>query len=248
MHASMLFEEVSLRAEQRVPTIDPLEMTPSEAARLVRMQWRMPLGPVRSLIRWLEYAGCLVIEEDFGTTRVDGLSQWIDDYPIILVNSRVPTDRKRLTLAHELGHLCLHSIDISSDMEKEANEFAAEFLMPLEIIRPQLRNLKIGVLHDLKREWGVSMQALVERAYQENLMTASQRTNMYKAFSARGWRTNEPVSEELPPETPELLGVISGALAGKGLRQDEIAHLIGYSSASANRLFSGSQSRLLRVI
>ncbi|MEU4541985.1 helix-turn-helix domain-containing protein [Nonomuraea dietziae] len=247
MHARHLFEEVSIRAEQRLPALDPVEMTPADAARLVRMQWRMPLGPVRSLTRWLEAAGCLIIEEDFGTTRVDGLSQWIDDHPVILINLRAPTDRKRLTLAHELGHLCLHSVDVSDDVEAEANEFAAEFLMPIEVIRPQLRNLKVGRLHDLKREWGVSMQALVERAYHAGLMNASERSNMYKAFSARGWRTTEPLSDELAPEHPALAGSIGNALSGKGLGPNDIAHLAGFATPEHNELFPARQPRLRPV-
>ncbi|MFI6296886.1 helix-turn-helix domain-containing protein [Nonomuraea sp. NPDC050790] len=247
MHARLLFEEVSVRAEQRVPTLDPVDMPPSDAARLVRMQWRMPIGPVRSLTRWLEAAGCLVIEEDFGTSRVDGLSQWIDDHPVILINRRSPTDRKRLTLAHELGHLCLHSVDVSDDVEAEANEFAAEFLMPIEVIRPQLRNLKIGRLHDLKREWGVSMQALVERAHNANLMTAGERANMHKAFSARGWKTSEPLSDELTPERPSLAENIGQALAGKGLAANDIAHLAGFASSKENQLFPAPHPRLRPV-
>jgi Zn-dependent peptidase ImmA (M78 family) len=247
MHASLLFEEVSLRAEQRIPTIDPLEMSPVDAARLVRMQWRMPIGPVRSLSAWLEAAGCLVIEEDFGTTRVDGLSQWIDDHPIMLINSRAPTDRKRLTMAHELGHLCLHSLEVSDDVEGEANEFAAEFLMPMEVIRPQLRNIKLGRLPDLKREWATSMQALVERAYQMGLMTRDARTNMYKAFSAQGWRTTEPLSDELPPERPALAASIGAALSQRGLAAKDVAYLAGFADAEHNQLFPATQPRLRPV-
>src|ERR1044072_7334444 len=128
MHTRMLYEEVAVRAEQSVPRLDIVETDPVTAARVVRMQWRMPVGPVRNLTGWLEAAGCVVIEEDFGTPRVDGLSQWIDDYPIIMINGRSPTDRKRLTLAHELAHPLLHSIDIDSEAEAEANAFAGEFL------------------------------------------------------------------------------------------------------------------------
>lgn len=47
MHASMLFDEVSLLADQQIPTLDPLETRPEDAARMVRMQWRMPIGPVQ---------------------------------------------------------------------------------------------------------------------------------------------------------------------------------------------------------
>ncbi|EUA24046.1 hypothetical protein I552_10249 [Mycobacterium xenopi 3993] len=74
-----------------------------------RALWRMPMGPVVNLTRWMEAAGCLVFEEDFGTQRIDGLSQWVDDHPIILINANAAPDRKRLTKAHELGHLVLHS-------------------------------------------------------------------------------------------------------------------------------------------
>ena len=98
---------------------------------------RMPSGPVRDLMGWLESAGCLVVAEDFGAMtgggRVDGLSQWVGDWPVMLVNGRAPTDRLRLTLAHELGHLCLHSAELGGDPEDEANAFASEFLMPADV-------------------------------------------------------------------------------------------------------------------
>lgn len=73
--------------------------------------------------------------------------------PVMLVNERTPTDRLRLTLAHELGHLYMHSLEITEDMEHEADEFAAEVLMPVQVIRTQLRNVTLGRLHDLKRGW-----------------------------------------------------------------------------------------------
>lgn len=234
LHAKYLFEEVSLYAEQGIPTFDSLDVSPPDAARLVRMQWRMPIGPVRTLTQWMEAAGCVILEEDFGTSRVDGLSQWIGEHPVVLINLRVPTDRKRLTLAHELGHLCLHSTHTSDDIEREANDFAAEFLMPREFIRPQLRNLTLGKLHDLKREYGTSMQAIIERAKDLEMISPSQRTNLYKSLSARGWRTREPLSEEIPDERPRLVRDISEALLAKGFKPSEIAELVGLKSPENN--------------
>lgn len=243
-HARHLFEEVSLRAEQTIPRFDPAETDPETAARLVRMQWRMPIGPVRSLVRWMESAGCLVLEEDFGTPRIDGMSQWIEEHPVMLLNRRVPTDRKRLTGGHELGHLCLHADDVSEHMEEEANQFAAEFLMPAEVIRPQLRKLTLGRLHDLKRQWGVSMQALVERAHSLGAITLTQRTSFYKAFSRHGWRIIEPVSDELAPEQPRLPIDIGEALSARGLTGDEVARMAGFRDASQSHPFRGEARRL----
>lgn len=247
MHARQLWEEIVVRAVQTVPRFDPIDVTAADAARMVRMQWRMPIGPVRDMVRWLEAAGCLVIMKDFETGRVDGMSQWIDDIPVMLVNDRTPTDRLRLTLAHELGHLCLHSVEVTEDMEREADEFAAEFLMPTEAIRAQLRNLTTGRLHDLKRDWGVSMQALIEKAYAINYLSSAQRTSLYKTFSARGWRTREPLSDAIPPETGDLPAAIASAFLARGLTMDELARIAGFASDTDNVLFRPPAARLRAV-
>jgi transcriptional regulator with XRE-family HTH domain len=56
LHTSLLFEEVSLQATSIIPTFDPEETQPTAAALMTRAQWRMPIGPVLHLIRWLEAA------------------------------------------------------------------------------------------------------------------------------------------------------------------------------------------------
>jgi Zn-dependent peptidase ImmA (M78 family) len=231
-HARHLFEEVSLRAEQHVPTLDLLDVTPEHAARFVRAQWRMPAGPVRHLAQWLEAAGCLLIGEDFATSRVDGLSQWVGDHPVILFNNVAPPDRVRLTLAHELGHLVLHADALSvDDVEAQANAFAGELMMPAEVIRPALRNLRIGRLLDLKREYGV--------------LSPTQRTSMYKMFSAKGWRSREPGSDDIAPEQPALAEAIAQELSRRGLSPTEVAGIAGFSEPDRNTLF---RSRGLHAI
>jgi Zn-dependent peptidase ImmA (M78 family) len=184
------------------------------------------------------------LEEDFGTARIDGMSQWIDDHPVMLINSAAPTDRKRLTLAHELGHLLLHNGFATEDPEREANEFASEFLMPGHVIRPDLRPATLGRLRDLKRVWGVSMQALYERAYNLKLVTTAERVSFYKSMNARGWKTSEPDSELLEPETPQLVAVIGDALRSKGLSDSEIADLAGFTEDSVENPFMRPVRRL----
>jgi Zn-dependent peptidase ImmA (M78 family)/DNA-binding XRE family transcriptional regulator len=247
LHSHQLFEEVGLRAERTVPVLDPVEVDSQAAARIARMQWRMPVGPVHGLVQWLESAGCLVIEEDFGTARIDGLSQWIDDHPVILLNAQSPTDRKRLTIAHELGHLVLHSSEFTESPEDDANGFAAEFLMPADVIKPELRMLSLGKLLDLKRVWMVSAQALIERAYRLGTLRSADRTRLYKQLGAKGWRRREPLSDELPPEQPKLSFDIGEALASQGLGVDEIARIAGYEGPSDDNPFLPGR-RHLRVL
>lgn len=136
-----------------------------------------------------------------------------------------------------LGHLVLHSTYLDDEVESQANRFAAEFLMPADEIRSMLRGqLTLARLVDLKRHWGVSMQALIERAYNLGVLTASQRTSLYKALSAKGMRTHEPASDELTPETPRLAAHIMSSLSGRGLSDVEVARLAGFASPADNTL------------
>lgn len=247
MHARRLFEELDLHATQVTPSFDPIETSPEAAAHFVRMQWRMPVGPVRSLVQWLEAAGILVIEETIDTPRIDGVSLLADGRAIMLVNGSLPVDRRRFTLAHELGHVTLHGEDIlTEDPEGDANRFAAEFLMPAEVIRPQLRALNLGRLLDLKRHWSVSMQALVERAYSLEVINSKQRVSLYKQMSARGWRTIEPASDEIADERPALPMAIANAFSERGLTRAEIAEITGYAPDNDQNPFS--DNRRLRAV
>lgn len=63
------------------------------------------------------------------------------DGAVITLRSEDPPARKRFTVAHEIGHLMLHNIGVAyrdesytgTPQEVEANQFAAELLMPDEL-------------------------------------------------------------------------------------------------------------------
>lgn len=248
MRSAFLLNRVPLNPQNHVATFDPEDTTPSDAARLLRAQWKMPIGPVRNLTRWIESAGVIVVEQDFGTHRMDGLSQWASEYPVIMVNAALPTDRKRLTLAHELGHLVLHNTYIDPDVEEQANDFAAEFLMPSHVIEPELRKLTPARLLAMKQVWGVSMQAIYERAYRMGKVTAEERQRFYRSMNSRGWKKTEPGSDKVPPETPELARSIGEALVTRGgLSRSEVAHLTGRRSADDETVFLPPEKRLRAI-
>lgn len=73
--------------------------------------------------------------------------------------------RRRFSIAHELGHYLLHRDLIAAGMapgpqhEREANEFAAELLMPEEVIR----RAEVNQLAELTGRFLVSRTALQVR-------------------------------------------------------------------------------------
>lgn len=212
MRVRKLRLSLSLQSKVRFQPMDPREYAGGvpAVARLVRQMWLLPPGPIRNLVEAIEDAGGIVIDYDFGTKQADAISEWIDDSPpIFLVNTNdeIPWDRRRLTLAHELGHVIMHAVPNlpSPQIEDEATEFAAEFLMPRKEIKPSLYSLTMAKLADLKRYWRVSMQALIERARQLKTITEYQRRLFYMRLNSNGHtRLHEPLEREYAPERPEL--------------------------------------------
>ncbi|MER8398126.1 ImmA/IrrE family metallo-endopeptidase [Mesorhizobium sp. M1348] len=105
---------------------------------------------------------------------------------IIAINSAHHKNRQRFTIAHECGHIVFHSQDIFVDktfsvlrrdeisstaediMEVEANQFAAEILMPLPSLKRDLIKYNIDLEDDsqiakMARNYSVSVQAMTYR-------------------------------------------------------------------------------------
>lgn len=177
--------------------------SPKEIARLVRRNWRLPLGPVQDLTRTIESAGGIVVRGSFYTRKLDAISQWLPGQrPLFFVNGEAPADRLRYTLAHEIGHIVMHTLH-SEDQEREANEFASEFLMPEREIKPDLRSLTMAKLGPLKQYWKASMAALIRRAHDLEQITDRQYRRFFTKLNALNYRMNEP--NPIPQEEPRLI-------------------------------------------
>lgn len=130
--------------------------------------------------------GLTVIERDL-EDQVSGMLVIKKGRGTIAVNENQHPNRKRFTIAHEIGHYQLHRdqnhvfIDVTpvffrdtnsaegrSWEEIAANRFAAELLMPEKDMREILHNQPIDVFDDaairrIASQFGVSSQALTIR-------------------------------------------------------------------------------------
>lgn len=134
--------------------------------------------------------GVDVVNEDLDSD-VSGLLVITQGKRTIAVNKGHFDNRKRFTIAHEIGHLVLHCTDTFHDdifidkkvfnrnsqasqgiyrQEIEANRFAAELLMPKKMIIEEIDKLGDDIdlsddqiLEGLARTFGVSTQALAIR-------------------------------------------------------------------------------------
>jgi Zn-dependent peptidase ImmA (M78 family) len=167
----------------------------------------------------------LVVEGDFGEADMDGVTlRPAGMQPVVVLNRDRAADRKRFSLAHEYGHVVLHPFPYDA-MEKEANEFAAELLMPRDGILPDLRRgLSIPRLGTLKLKWRVAMSALIYRAKTLGAITDQMATSLYKQMSMFGYRTREPKEFDIQNEQGKLsTQLVSLHLSDLGYSLEELA-------------------------
>ena len=172
-------------------------------------------APVPNVTRMMEQAGIAIasISAPFGNDRLleghCGMSRWPADSPRASAGfvTGMTGERQRLTLAHEFGHIVLHSRRSVADpkqRQREAEYFAGALLLP----RPYAQHTitESLTLHDylrIKAEFGISIQAIITRAQRLGLITWDRQHSLTLQLSARGWRHHEPV--HINPEFPQLL-------------------------------------------
>lgn len=236
MHISRLTKAFELHSEMSIPELDIDEYrgskkgrpTIEDLARHLREAWMVPPGPIDNMVALIERNGGIVIDCDFGTDLLDAMSQRVDGLPVLFfINSNAPADRVRHTLAHELAHMVLHTIELKDDdeMEVEADNFAGAFLLPADEFRPQMRRFDLRHLANLKSYWKVSMQALAVRADRLNCITPHQSKMFWIEMGKLGYRKREP--NEPAPEHPNILkSMIRFHQKKLGYSQQEIAALL----------------------
>jgi Zn-dependent peptidase ImmA (M78 family)/DNA-binding XRE family transcriptional regulator len=204
-------EALSARIELIPVRIPRINESPSAAAQLTRAALGLsPDRPVEHLTHTLEKAGTLILALPRAADKVDAFSAWagIDrPRPVIVVSSNSAVDRLRFNLAHELGHLVMHTPlrGTVASLEAEAHTFAAEFLLPASAMRDELPvPLTLSAVAPLKLRWKVSLQAIIRRAFDLSIITERQYRYLFQQIGARGWRKKEPAS--LSPESEKPRG------------------------------------------
>ncbi|HVN75226.1 MAG TPA: ImmA/IrrE family metallo-endopeptidase [Thermoanaerobaculaceae bacterium] len=136
-----------------------------------------------------KHVGARVRHEPFSGEGLSGMAYRQPDGRLFIgVNALHPRTRRRFTIAHEIAHLILHQhedlhideafvIELRNDRssmavdekEIEANQFAAELLMPAAWLRDDLHDRRIDLESDneaiaeLAAKYQVSVQAMTIR-------------------------------------------------------------------------------------
>ena len=133
---------------------------------------------------------------------IDGLTAKVhrkkdEPVPVIVIKKNTWAERKKFTLAHELGHMVMDPRP-GADAEKAANRFAGAFLMPVEALWREIgkrrTSISLGELLQLKSLFGASFQAITYRCHDLGIINDAAYRRLFQIFNQHGWR--KPPYEE----------------------------------------------------
>lgn len=179
-----------------------------EIAKQVRDFWGLGHEPIKDLQYLLESNGIIITSFDANTYKIDAFSQRTiinkeEVFFIVVSKKGQSLARTRFDMAHELAHILLHpwSEDLESitkeefkARERQANILASSFLLPKESFSVDVAHYPTNLEYykHLKKKWNVSIQAMIYRAHQLEIITTNQFHYMMRQISKNGWRTVEP--------------------------------------------------------
>jgi transcriptional regulator with XRE-family HTH domain len=179
--------------------------------------------------------GVDVAVEPLGDGPAGLLVQHADEVALVVLNGDNHVTRRRFTLAHELGHWLLGDtrplivegdLGCDGEIEKRADRFALELLMPEDEVRQVFReagDMTTGLVDGLLR-FGVSREAFVNRLSNLGLISSTEdallRSRSVRVFFNRAGRhadyslwAPEGVSRRVPSRIEKRL--IEAYLAGR---------------------------------
>lgn len=166
------------------------------AALTLRAMWGLGAQPLPNLVQLAESRGIRVLTLPKGAEAVDAFSVWSDGRPYAFLARTKTPERARFDLAHEIGHLVLHSrmgASTEPDVERDADRFASAFLMPPDALRAAMRsNPSINELLRARSYFKTSAMAVAHALLKAGRSTEWCYRQHCIALSQRGFRSAEP--------------------------------------------------------
>lgn len=208
------FPELKLpKIEYLESNLDIDENIIEEYAQKLRSHWGLGNGPIQNLTNVAQKNGIMISQMPLRVHKIDAFSVWYDGVPYIFLSADKQSNaRIRFDIAHELGHLIMHSDIYSEDdiqksvikdkLEREADRFAAAFLLPQKTFSRDVISSSLSDYIPLKSKWLVSLGAMIYRLGDLELLSDNQIKYLKDQMTSHMYWRNEPLDKEIPIEKP----------------------------------------------
>jgi Zn-dependent peptidase ImmA (M78 family) len=188
-------------------------------AQEVRESWGLKSQPIPDMLLALENVGIAVSTFEIPSDKQDGFcfrSELLNRSLVGINIDCASAARVRLDAGHELGHIILHrgvTREQRRDplshkkLESQAFRFAGALLLPRNAFIRELGAISLDYFSALKQRWGISIAAMINRAFDLDLITKETKASLFREMTIRRWRGQgrEPFDAEMPMERPRML-------------------------------------------
>lgn len=241
-----LTERFALPAVQ-LPDLD--HHAPETAAGALRAHWGRNDQPLPNLVQLSEAHGVRVLSLPTDADTVDAFSFWLDGHPYVFLSTAKSAERSRFDLAHELGHLVMHSRsqvttaegseDVGSrELEREADAFASALLMPRDHLMAYAgREPAVPQILQLRSHYRVSAMAMARRLHDVGRLTDWGYRQNCTELARRGFRSAEPGG--MSRERSRVFGHVFPELRRLRVPPTEVARELGIPMTELHGLVFG---------
>lgn len=232
----------------------PEDTSIEQKAQILRDYWGFSYKPIKNMINCLESNGIIVSSFNSGgklSYKIDGYTQQLksldsdenDTFCVIVEDNKESWARKNFSLAHELGHIVLHSSENYAELSKseqnqlenEANLFASAFLLPKdEFLKDMQHVYSLKDFVFLKSKWYVSIGAMMIRARQLGILSEEQYLRLIKNYSYHQYRLGEPLDDKIPILKPTLFQKSFELLLDNNIQLEQIETGLSSSGLGLN--------------
>lgn len=192
----------------------------NEAANFLRKKWKLGTNAISNIAELLEDQHIKILKIH-AKDEFSGLQTYANGTtPVIAYNENQihKKDRIRFTLIHELAHLLLKFDELPhKQIENLCHQFAGAVLLPELILKQELgefrKRLSIDELGNVKKQYGISMQAIVMRANVCGIVNNNYKRQFFNMMNENNWRIDEPVDYEGNEESGRFDQLIFRALS-----------------------------------
>lgn len=217
-----------------MPDLD--HQDPEDAAATLRAMWGRAEEPIPNLVQLSEAHGVRILSLPTDADAIDAFGLWMDGEPMVFLSVAKTAERSRFDLAHELGHLVMHSRVSTGEagnadlmrphLEREADAFASAFLMPRDgLLAYAGREPAAPQILRLRAFYRVSAMAVTRRLHEIGSLTDwGYRQNCIQ-LTQRGFRSAEPGG--IPRERSRVFDTVFSALREQGLGTADVCDALG---------------------
>lgn len=220
-----------------------------QVAQRLREVLKLGSNPILNVIALLESLGIKCFQLT-ASELFDGLTATIDNDAVdgehigVVINTLFDEVRQRFTACHELAHRILRFSPLLSerDIENLCHAFAGALLLPREqminILTARRREVTIKELVSIKERFGVSIQAVLRRAKDLDIISDSTYTGLSIYITKKGWRKDEPGQYEGKEYATRFQRLLHRAVAQELITVNKAVTLSGQSLAEFRDSFA----------